>query len=279
MTIKEAEERTGLTRSSIRFYEKEKLIGPARNDKNGYRDYSEKDVSDIKKIAYLRTLGISVEDIRSIISGQMPLIEIIERQHSVLQGQIEDLSQAKAMCERMLEAGNVCFDELRIEDYVTDLPAYWNDNQAVFKMDSVRFLSIWGSLVTWAILTALCFLTGILVYAKLPPKIPVQWKDGLAVSLADKKFIFAYPLACIMIRVFLRPAIYARLAMTPPYRRLITEYLANYLCFLALSIEIFSTLFIYGFVKDIGVVLLADTAVFSGILIAGIAKMGRHRHR
>ena len=32
MTIKEVEERTGLTRSNIRFYEKEKLIEPSRND-------------------------------------------------------------------------------------------------------------------------------------------------------------------------------------------------------------------------------------------------------
>ena len=44
MTIKEVEERTGLTRSNIRFYEKEKLIEPSRNHKNGYRDNSEKDV-------------------------------------------------------------------------------------------------------------------------------------------------------------------------------------------------------------------------------------------
>lgn len=32
MTIKEVEERTGLARSNIRFYEKERLIEPARND-------------------------------------------------------------------------------------------------------------------------------------------------------------------------------------------------------------------------------------------------------
>ena len=80
MTIKEVEERTGLTRSNIRFYEKEKLIEPSRNDKNGYRDYSEKDVENIKKIAYLRTLEISIEDIRNIISGKVPLAEIIKKQ-------------------------------------------------------------------------------------------------------------------------------------------------------------------------------------------------------
>ena len=50
MTIKEVEEQTGLTRSNIRFYEKEKLIEPSRNDKNGYRDYSEGDVENIKKL-------------------------------------------------------------------------------------------------------------------------------------------------------------------------------------------------------------------------------------
>lgn len=37
-------------------------------ESNGYRDYSENDVENIKKIAYLRTLEISIEDIRSIIS-------------------------------------------------------------------------------------------------------------------------------------------------------------------------------------------------------------------
>ncbi len=79
MTIKEAEEQTGLARSNIRFYEKEKLIEPSRNDKNGYRDYSERDIENIKKIAYLRTLEISIEDIRNIISDKMSLTEIAKK--------------------------------------------------------------------------------------------------------------------------------------------------------------------------------------------------------
>lgn len=57
MTIKEVEERTGLARSNIRFYEKEKLIQPIKNESNGYREYTEKDVEDIKKIAYLQDTG------------------------------------------------------------------------------------------------------------------------------------------------------------------------------------------------------------------------------
>ena len=88
MTIKDAEERTGLSRSSIRFYEKEKLIEPSRNERNGYRYYSENDVENIKKIAYLRTLGISIEDIRNIISEKATLKDTLEKQYEVLKSQI-----------------------------------------------------------------------------------------------------------------------------------------------------------------------------------------------
>lgn len=272
MTIKEVEDRTGLTRSNIRFYEKEKLIEPSRNDKNGYRDYSEKDVENIIKIAYLRTLEISIEDIRNIISDKVPLAETIKKQTTAIQTQIEGLNKAKIMCERMLESGNISFDELQVEKYVADLDIYWSDHKPVFKLDSVSFLYIWGSLITWAIITLLCLMIGIVSYAKLPSEIPVQWDSGIATSVADKKFIFVYPLACICIRILLRPVIYVRFLMNHIYGELITEYLSNYLCFIALSVEVFSILFVYGLTKSVVAVLLVDTVVLIGLLIAGLTK-------
>ncbi|MCM1100168.1 MAG: MerR family transcriptional regulator [Clostridium sp.] len=272
MTIKEVEAQTGLTRSNIRFYEKEKLIEPSRNEQNGYRDYSEKDIENIRKIAYLRTLQISVEDIRNIISGKVSLTEIIEKQVATIQTQTEDLNKAKIMCERLLESGNVSFDELQVEKYVEDLETYWKDNKLVFKPDSVSFLYIWGSLITWAVITSLCLVIGVASYAKLPAEIPVQWNNGIVTSVADKKIIFVYPLVCICIRILLRPFIYVRFLMNCLYGELVTEYLSNWLCFIALSIEVFSILFVYGLIKSIVAVLLADTVVFIGILIAGIIK-------
>lgn len=273
MTIKEVEERTGLTRSNIRFYEKEKLIEPSRNDKNGYRDYSEKDVENIKKIAYLRTLEISIEDIRNIISDRVPLAKILEKQTTSIQTQIEDLNKAKILCERMLESGNISFDELQVEKYVTDLDTYWSDNKPVFKLDSVSFLYIWGSFIAWAIITSLCLIIGILSYAKLPSEIPVQWDNGIAISVVDKKFIFAYPLSCICIRILLRPVIYVKFLMNYIYGELITEYLSNYLCFIALSVEVFSIMFLHGLIKSVAAVLLVDTVALIGILIVGISKI------
>ena len=277
MTIKEVEEQTGLTRSNIRFYEKEKLIEPTRNDKNGYRDYSESDIENIKKIAYLRTLEISIEDIRNIMSDKVSLTEIIEKQAATIQTQIEGLNKARIMCERMLEAGNVNFDELQVEKYVADLETYWNDNKPVFKLDSVSFLYLWGSFITWAVITSLCLLVGILSYTNLPPEIPVQWDHGIAVSFVNKNFIFLFPIACIIIRIWLRPIIYVKWLMSYPYGELVREYLSNYLCFITLSVELFIILFVSGVLKSVVAVLIVDTVVLIGILIAGITKISSPR--
>lgn len=275
MTIKEVEEQTGLARSNVRFYEKEKLIVPSRNEENGYRDYSEKDVGDIKKIAYLRTLGISIEDIRNVMSKKVALQEVIEKQRKVLEDQMADLKRAKAMCEKMLVEERVSYEELQVEKYVTGLQDYWKDNRPVFKLDSVSFLWVWGSLITWFVITALSLLIGVLSYAKLPTEIPVQWSKGVASSFVDRKFIFAYPMACIAIRYLFRPIIYLKLKMNYYYNEVVAEYLTNYLCFIALSVEVFSILFIYGVVENVAAVLLVDTFVLIGFLIAGIIKMNR----
>ena len=273
MNIKEVEVRTGLSRSNIRFYEKEKLIEPLRNESNGYRDYSENDVENIKKIAYLRTLGISIEDIRSIISEKVTLREMLERQNEVLKSQITDLNKAKFMCEKILDEESISYEKLQVEQYVTELQDYWKDNQAVFKIYLVSFLYIWGSMFTWTTITVLCLIIGILSYSKLPTEIPVQWSNGVATSLVNKNWIFICPSICIIIRYLLKPVIYVKLQMNNYYGEIITEYLTNYMCFIVLSIEIFSILFTFGVVKSIVVLLFVNTVVFIGLLVVGLSKM------
>ena len=273
MTIKDVEERTGLSRSNIRFYEKEKLIEPSRNESNGYRDYSENDVENIKKIAYLRTLGISIEDIRNIISEKVTLQEMLEKQKEVLKNQITDLNKAKLMCEKMLDEGSISYEKLQVEQYVTDFHDYWKDNRTVFKLDSVSFLYIWGSMLTWTMITSLCLIIGALSYSKLPTEIPVQWSKGVATSLVNKNWIFICPVICIIIRYLLKPFIYAKLQMNNYYGEIITEYLTNYMCFIVLSVEIFSILFTFGVVKSVVVLLFVDTAIFIGLLVVGLVKM------
>ena len=52
MHIKDVEQRTGLSRANIRYYEQEGLVHPARR-KNGYRDYSPDDLETLLRIRLL----------------------------------------------------------------------------------------------------------------------------------------------------------------------------------------------------------------------------------
>ena len=115
-------------------------------------------MENIKKIAYLRTLGISIEDIRSIISEKVTLQEMLEKQKEVLKNQITDLNKAKLMCEKMLDEESISYEKIQVEQYVTDLHDYWKNNRTVFKLDSVSFLYRWGSVLTWTMITALCLI-------------------------------------------------------------------------------------------------------------------------
>ena len=105
-------------------------------------------------------------------------------------------------------------------------------NQTVFKLDSISFLHIWGSMLTWTTITVLCLIIGTLSFSKLPTEIPVQWSKGASTSLVNKNWIFICPVICILIRYLLKPLIYVKLQMNNYYGEIITEYLTNYMCFM-----------------------------------------------
>ena len=178
---------------------------------------------------------------------------------------------AKALCDKMLTDTNISYEKLQVEQYVTKIPEYWSEqeNQKVFKLDSVSFLYLWGAI------TVLCLLVSILSYGKLPQEIPVQWSGGTVVSLADRKIIFVFPVVCIVIRYLVRPFLYAKTQMFYYYGEILAEYLTNYLCFVLLSIQIFTILFLHNIVESILSVLILDTAVLIGLLITGLLKDSR----
>ena len=94
MTIKELEQRTGLPRTSIRFYEQEGLLTPERRE-NNYRDYSEEDVHTLEKIKLLRQLSLDLDDIRRLQAGELPLGQVLSEQALALEGDRTDLERQK----------------------------------------------------------------------------------------------------------------------------------------------------------------------------------------
>lgn len=63
MTIKEFSMKSGIPKSTLRFYETKKLLIPERKEETGYRMYGEEQVSVAKLIASLRSAGVSIQDI------------------------------------------------------------------------------------------------------------------------------------------------------------------------------------------------------------------------
>lgn len=63
MKIGELAQRTGVTTSRIRFYERRGLLSPDRDSDNGYRDYSAEDVDFLKLVLTAQNLGFSLNEI------------------------------------------------------------------------------------------------------------------------------------------------------------------------------------------------------------------------
>lgn len=121
MRIQELEHQVGIERATIRFYEKEGLIAPKRSE-NGYRDYSEEDTAELRRIKLLRELGVSLETIRSLQQGSADFREVMEKQAMILRGRQQQMDRARAVCER-ISADGATYVELDTGHYQSLLEA------------------------------------------------------------------------------------------------------------------------------------------------------------
>ena len=83
MLRSEVQNKTGLTRKAIEYYEEKGLIDPVRLE-NGYRDYSVKDVEILEKVALFSKLGLNLREIREIIFSNGSLSSVLRtRQYEI----------------------------------------------------------------------------------------------------------------------------------------------------------------------------------------------------
>lgn len=104
MTIKELEERTGMARANIRFYEGEGLLSPRRLE-NGYRDYGEEDARTLEKIKLLRQLQLDIGTIRRVQEGALTLEQALFSQLTRLEGDKTAIERAVQVCRELEQSG------------------------------------------------------------------------------------------------------------------------------------------------------------------------------
>ena len=68
MNIGKASLSTGVSAKMIRYYESVDLIRPSERTESNYRDFSERDLNDLRFIRRARSLGFSVDEISRLLS-------------------------------------------------------------------------------------------------------------------------------------------------------------------------------------------------------------------
>ena len=102
MTIKEVEDRTGLARANIRYYEDQGFFSAARGE-NGYRNYSGENVETLLKVKLFRQLGFSLEDIHDLQRGDQRLETALLRREEGLDREQLALDRAARLCRELRE--------------------------------------------------------------------------------------------------------------------------------------------------------------------------------
>jgi len=101
MRIRDVEQRTGLSRKTIRFYEAKGLLSVDRSD-NSYREYDDSVVEQLKLIAVLRKAGISLADIQLWKDNVISSDEMLHKRLSELKNAADIAMDQVKLCNDLL---------------------------------------------------------------------------------------------------------------------------------------------------------------------------------
>lgn len=102
MRLNEVIKQVDLSKRAIKFYEEKGLLKTKR-DSNGYRNYTDKDISLLKEISSYRKMGIGLSDIKGILNDKSVLKQILiekKKEITISQNELEAL-------EKFIENNNI----------------------------------------------------------------------------------------------------------------------------------------------------------------------------
>ena len=107
--------RTGLTVRALRVYEREKLLAPLRST-NGWRRYGPADLTRLNAIVSLKTLGLTLAQIRTVVTENPPSLQrILAVQAQAWKAKVTAAQQALALTEAACRRLEVC-QELSLDE-------------------------------------------------------------------------------------------------------------------------------------------------------------------
>ena len=92
-TVKQLSSIAGVSVRTLHFYDQIGLLTPSRNRENGYRRYGEPEMVRLQQILFYRELGLSLDDIRSIIDRPgFDVLEALGEHRAALRERVERMN-------------------------------------------------------------------------------------------------------------------------------------------------------------------------------------------
>ena len=105
MTIKEFSRLTGIKSENLRYYDQIGLLSPECRGENGYRYYTQRQLTTAYLILSLRELGIGIEEIKNYVDRRTP-----ENMFSLFKAQKKHILEEMKKLERTLEIMDLYVD-------------------------------------------------------------------------------------------------------------------------------------------------------------------------
>ena len=150
MKIAEVERLTGISKQTIRFYEKEGLIEPGRNNENRYREYDAQDVKKLKRISLMRKLNVPISEIKEVMDGTRSFAEAIDVQRAQILKEREEQDALIAFCDELKVQSVEWLDEDYFLNKMTagkrkihPVRKFLEDFREVYRMERKRRISFY----------------------------------------------------------------------------------------------------------------------------------------
>ena len=124
-TINEVCKMLDLTSRAIRYYEQCRLIKTVRDSKTAPRRLDEENILRLRKIRFLRKLGLSIDEITGIINSDEKAVELIEGKTAEIKAEINAMVERVNLLREVLtitEKGGNIYSVMETIDLPPDEP-------------------------------------------------------------------------------------------------------------------------------------------------------------
>ena len=121
-TINKLAKLAGVSTRTLRYYDELGLLSPARISSNEYRIYGEKEINRLQQILFYRELGVSLEEIRTILASKdFDGLSALESHLSALLARREQMDLLVANIEKTIKTMNgemIMSDQEKFEGFL-----------------------------------------------------------------------------------------------------------------------------------------------------------------